>query len=195
MTPPKIIEHQCRKRRSLCQPIPAGRNPGNHLMWEGSDKCNSTDGHTGHGTGASLIIHSVLTHTHTHIDAHVRAHALNKPTYTVHLHTILVLLLISSLRCVRGFPRQTAYAHAHMHPQTGRLEVGGGHVGRGGQRTGHAHRQAWQQAGNSREQPLLFSVRFCALSFHFCRHRLYVNPRGVNRRTMKKSNKPWGNHW
>lgn len=64
MAPPKINEHQRRKRRSLCQPIPAGRKPGSHLMWEGSDKCNSTDGHTGHGTGASLTIHSMLTHTH-----------------------------------------------------------------------------------------------------------------------------------
>jgi len=42
----------------------------------------------------------------------------------MHLHTILGLLLISSLRCVRGFPRHPAHAHAHMHPQTGGVGVG-----------------------------------------------------------------------
>lgn len=47
------------------------------------------------------------THTHTH------------------LHTILGLLLIPSLSCVRGFPRHPAHAHTHtfthtlMHLQTG----------------------------------------------------------------------------
>lgn len=58
------------------------------------------------GTGASLM---VQTHTHTHTNA-------NTHTW----RTILGLWLISSLSCVRGFPRHPAHActYTHRPPQT-----------------------------------------------------------------------------
>lgn len=39
----------------------------------------------------------------------------------------------------------------------------------------HARRQAWQHAGNSREQWLLFSLLFPALNFHFGQNRYETN--------------------
>lgn len=81
--------------------------------------------------------------------------------------TILGPLLISSLSCVRGFPRHPA--HACTYTQKTRQTRGGvgGRSGEGehggGRRTGHARRQTRQQAGNSREQPRLFPILRFAL--------------------------------
>lgn len=47
-----------------------------------------------------------------------------------HLHTILGLLLIPSLSCVRGFPRHPAHAHTHIHTHTHASSDRRGGVGR-----------------------------------------------------------------
>lgn len=132
------------------------------------------------------------------------------PTHThTHLHTILGLLLIPSLSCVRGFPRHPAHAHTHIHKHTHASSDRRGGVGRqagqGGRRTGHAHRQTWQQAGNSREQPRLFSLLFQWVQFPFWSKQVGEKkhlqagggskiPKNINRSTMKTSNKPVRKH-